>query len=84
MYSAAVAPRLSRRHALRVTTCLLATVRYKAPPVPIGGRVRMRAELLKARGVPGGGVRLSFVVRFELEGFAEPACVAQVHYAYFP
>jgi acyl dehydratase len=53
-------------------------------PVPVGGRVRMSAELLRARGVPGGGVRLSFVVRFELEGAAAPACTAQVHYAYFP
>jgi acyl dehydratase len=57
--------------------------RFSAP-VPIGGRVRMSAELKRARGVPGGGVRLSFVVRFELEGSDEPACVAQVHYAYFP
>lgn len=53
-------------------------------PLPIGGRVRMSAELLRARGVPGGGVRLSFVVRFELEGSDALACTAQVHYAYFP
>ena len=53
-------------------------------PVPVGGRVRMSAELLRARGVPGGGVRLSFVVRFELEGADAPACTSQVHYAYFP
>ncbi len=53
-------------------------------PVPVGARVRMSAELLRSRGVPGGGVRLSFVVRFELEGAEAPACTAQVHYAYFP
>jgi acyl dehydratase len=53
-------------------------------PVPIGARVRMRAELRRARGVPGGGVRLSFEVRFELEGADAPACTALVHYAYFP
>jgi acyl dehydratase len=53
-------------------------------PVPVGGRVRLSAELLRARGVPGGGVRLSFTVRFEVEGAAAPACTAQVHYAYFP
>lgn len=53
-------------------------------PVPIGGRVRMSARLERARGVPGGGVRLSFEVRFELEGCDEPACTALVHYAYFP
>ena len=53
-------------------------------PLPVGSRVRMRAQLKRARGVPGGGVRLSFEVRFELEGEAQPACVALVHYAYFP
>ena len=53
-------------------------------PVPVGSRVRMSARLERARGVPGGGVRLSFEVRFELEGAELPACIAMVHYAYFP
>ena len=53
-------------------------------PVPVGSRVRMSARLDRARGVPGGGVRLSFEVRFELEGAERPACIAMVHYAYFP
>jgi acyl dehydratase len=53
-------------------------------PLPIGSRVRMRAQLKRARGVPGGGVRLSFQVIFELDGSAQPACTALVHYAYFP
>jgi acyl dehydratase len=53
-------------------------------PVPVGGRVRMSARLERARGIPGGGVRLSFAVRFELEGSELPACTALVHYAYFP
>lgn len=53
-------------------------------PVPIGARVRMSAQLKRARGIPGGGVRLSFEVRFELEGSEQPACTALVHYAYFP
>jgi acyl dehydratase len=53
-------------------------------PVPIGARVRMSAQLQRVRGVPGGGVRLSFEVRFELEGSEQPACTALVHYAYFP
>jgi acyl dehydratase len=52
--------------------------------VPIGSRVRMSARLARARGIPGGGVRLSFEVRFELEGSDVPACTALVHYAYFP
>jgi len=53
-------------------------------PVPVGSRVRMSARRERARGVPGGGVRLSFEVRFELEGAELPACIAMVHYAYFP
>lgn len=53
-------------------------------PVRVGSRVRMSARLDRARGVPGGGVRLSFEVRFELEGASRPACTAMVHYAYFP
>jgi acyl dehydratase len=53
-------------------------------PLPVGSRVRMRAQLKRARGVPGGGVRLSFEVRFELQGQDTPACIALVHYAYFP
>jgi len=53
-------------------------------PVPVGARVRMSARLDRARGIPGGGVRLSFEVRFELEGSELPACTAMVHYAYFP
>jgi acyl dehydratase len=53
-------------------------------PVPVGSRVRMSARLERARGIPGGGVRLSFEVRFELEGSELPACTAMVHYAYFP
>ena len=53
-------------------------------PLPVGSRVRMRAQLKRARGVPGGGVRLSFGVRFELQGQDVPACIALVHYAYFP
>jgi acyl dehydratase len=57
--------------------------RFEAP-VPVGSRVRMSARLERARGMPGGGVRLSFEVRFELEGSELPACTAMVHYAYFP
>jgi acyl dehydratase len=50
---------------------------------PVGSRVRMSASLAQARSIPGGGVRLSFAVSFEVEGAALPACTAQVHYLYF-
>jgi acyl dehydratase len=51
---------------------------------PVGSRVRMRGTIARARSVPGGGVRLSLRVEFEVEGADEPACKALVHYVYFP
>lgn len=51
-------------------------------PAPVGSRVRMAASLSRARTVPGGGVRLSFSVAFEVEGADDPACTARVHYLY--
>ena len=53
-------------------------------PVPSGSRVRMRAEIKDARDLPRGGVRLTFAVRFEVEGAAKPVLLAGVTYAYFP
>ncbi len=50
---------------------------------PVGSRVRIHATLARARVVPGGGLRLSFRVEFEVEGADEPACRALVHYVYF-
>lgn len=49
-------------------------VRYPAP-LPVGSRVRMRAELSSAEDVPGG---VQIVVRqtFEREGSEKPVCVA--------
>ena len=52
-------------------------------PAPVGSRVRLAASLARARTFPGGGVRLSFAIEFEVEGAQEPACTARVHYAYF-
>jgi acyl dehydratase len=52
-------------------------------PAPVGARLRMVAALDRARAVPGGGVRLTFAIGFEVEGAAEPACTAKVHYVYF-
>ena len=50
---------------------------------PAGSRVRMHGTLARARSVPGGGVRISFRVEFEVEGADAPACRALVHYGYF-
>lgn len=52
-------------------------------PVPAGTRIRMSAELKDARELPTEGVRVVFVLRFEVEGHAKPACVANVIYVYF-
>jgi acyl dehydratase len=53
-------------------------------PVPSGSRVRMTAELKDVRGLPGSGMRASFALRFEVEGTAKPACIANATYVYFP
>lgn len=52
-------------------------------PAPVGSRVRLGARLARARTFPPDGVRLTFAIRFEIEGVGEPACTARVHYAYF-
>lgn len=50
--------------------------------VPVDSQVRMRADVLGARDIPGGAV---FTVRetFELEGQQKPACVADSLSAFF-
>ncbi len=52
-------------------------------PVPAGSRLRMGAEIKSARDVPGGGVRVTFALRFEVEGASKPACLANVNYVYY-
>lgn len=53
-------------------------------PVTAGSRVRLWAEIKTVRGLPRGGVRVGFGLRFEVEGSSKPACVADVTYVYFP
>lgn len=53
-------------------------------PVPSGSRVRLSAELKDVRDMPGGGVRATFGLTFELEGGAKPACVADALFVYYP
>ena len=53
-------------------------------PVPSGSRVCMRAEIKDARDVPRGGLRVTFAIRFDVEGSTKPALLGSVNYVYFP
>jgi acyl dehydratase len=44
--------------------------------VPVGSRVRGRAELVACDDIPGG-VQTSILVTIEAEGAGEPACVVE-------
>ena len=57
-------------------------VRLSAP-VAAGAKVRMSARIKDARDLPTGGVRVTLALRFEIEGVAKPACLANVNYIYF-
>ena len=57
-------------------------VRLSAP-VPAGSKIRMSARIKDARDLPTGGVRVTLALRFEIEGVAKPACLANVNYVYF-
>jgi acyl dehydratase len=50
-------------------------VRFPAP-LPVGKRVRMRAELSSVEDVPGGA-QLMTTLTFEVEGGSKPVCVAE-------
>jgi len=53
-------------------------------PVLAGSRIRMSATVKDARKVPGGGIRATISIRFEVEGSEKPACHGVVTYVYFP
>ncbi len=53
-------------------------------PVPAGGRVRLAGKILNVRRVPGGGARVAFDLRLELEGGRRPACRVEAIYVYLP
>jgi acyl dehydratase len=50
-------------------------VRFPAP-LPVGGRVRMRATLASVDDIPGGA-QLTTELTFEREGGDKPVCVAE-------
>lgn len=53
-------------------------------PVPSGSRLRLAASIKGVRRVPGGAMRLSLSVRFEVEGAKRPACSGELIFIYFP
>ena len=55
-------------------------VRFPAP-VPVGSRVRVRAEVVSAEPIPNG-VQVVLGLTVELEGGMKPACVAEVVFRY--
>ena len=50
-------------------------LRFPAP-MPVGGRVRMRAKLLSVEEIPGGA-QLATELTFERDGGEKPVCVAE-------
>jgi acyl dehydratase len=57
-------------------------LRFPAP-VPVGGKVRLRARVLSVQDV-SGGVQLTAEFTVELHGSEKPAAVAEVLYRYYP
>ena len=55
-----------------------------ATAVPAGSRVRLVSEIKTVRELPGGGVRITFGIRVEVEGSEKPALRGSVVYAYLP
>jgi acyl dehydratase len=71
------------RHCSRVVNYGIDKLRLREP-VPSGARIRLAGEILGVRAVPGGAARVSFDLRWELEGARRPACRAQAVYVYLP
>ncbi len=53
-------------------------------PVPAGARLRMRATLRALRDLPGGAVRATVRIRFEIEGESKPAAFGDALLVYYP
>ena len=56
-------------------------LRFPAP-VPVGGRIRLRAKLNSVDDVPGG-VQVAIQLNTELEGGDKPVCVAEGVFRYY-
>ena len=53
-------------------------------PVLAGSKLRLSGKVLNVRRVPGGAARVSFDLRWELQGARRPACKGKAVYIYFP
>jgi acyl dehydratase len=51
-------------------------------PVPVGSKVRAGAELASVEEVTGG-VQVTMVATFEIEGGTKPVCVAEILFRYY-
>ena len=58
-------------------------LRFPAP-VPVGSRIRGRAELVKAEEVKNGAIQSTVRVTIEIEGNDRPACVVDTISRYIP
>jgi len=59
----------------------LEKARFPAP-LPVGGKVRMRATIASVEDVPGG-IQVKIVGTFEREGGEKPVCVAETLSRFF-
>lgn len=58
-------------------------MRFRAP-VRCGDRIRMRAALKKLRELPGGALRGTIHISFEIEGQSRPAAFGDASVVYYP
>ena len=56
-------------------------VRFPAP-VPVGGKLRLKAEAAEIEEVKGG-LQVIYKVTFEVEGQEKPSCIAEVIFRYY-
>jgi acyl dehydratase len=52
-------------------------------PVRAGDRVRMHATLKDLRDLPGGGIRATITLQFEVEGQSRPAAFGDAVIVYY-
>lgn len=58
-------------------------MRFRSP-VPSGSRLRMRGTLKALRELPGGALRATFTIRFEVEGKKRPVAFGNALLVYYP
>ncbi|MBI4619222.1 MAG: MaoC family dehydratase [Desulfobacterales bacterium] len=56
-------------------------VRFPAP-VPVGGKLRMKAEVAEIEEIKGG-IQIVIKMTFEVEGQEKPCCIAEAIYRYY-